>query len=281
MSVISVETKTISDLTAITSLEDADVVVVERSSGGTRKMTVANFGSEIVGIQYMDVLKREQECINGTRRLGEEWDVDDLMTLVKAGNFDRFAIGDYFTDTTGYQWAVAGKMFYPMWAFGGSYTSTPNHITLMMVDPIGSYAYNSSNTNSSGYEGSTLRTTLSSIYATLISSSIRTAGYVVSTRAFMNAKGSWASASHTLRLPTTVEVTGHTGWAANDGYSNGVSGQLPLCRNTRFRVCEDPYWLADPSSSSTTSFSAIHNNGSVTSITASTTEPIRPIITMA
>ena len=44
-----------------------------------------------------EILKREQMASYGY--YGAEWNVDDLMTLVKAGKWDKFAIGDYFVET--------------------------------------------------------------------------------------------------------------------------------------------------------------------------------------
>ena len=297
-------------MTPATSLGNDDLLFVELSSGGSRKIkwsdllaaigggeAVVNWG-EVVSVQTddgtkipaaslvyamnetLEVMAREQQCINGSRAKGIEWDVDELMALVRSGDFDKFAIGDYITDaSTSIEFAIAAKNHYPAWAFGGG-TTKVNHIVLMPFTALATkYKFNSTNTNSGGYAGSTMPANMETEYAKL-SSTIR--GYCRATRIYENNKGAWASADRYMRLPTVVEVTGNRGCASTELFSNGVSGQLPLCKSGLFRIlAADWYWMLDPSSFDTTAFCELNHGGSSSNASASNSGAVRPLIVMA
>lgn len=280
MSVISgTTTKTLPNLEAISKISDDDLIYVELAQGGSRKMTYADLLSCIGG-----AMAREQQCINGSRAKGIEWDIDELMTLVRNGDFDKFAIGDYITDSeTSIEFAIAAKNHYSARAFGiGS--PRVNHIVLMPFIPLATkYAFNSSDTNSGGYAGSNMPSNMETEYAKL-SSKIRS--YCRATSIFENNKGAWSQTNERyMRLPTVVEVTGNAGWAGTEGYSNGISSQLPLCKSSLFRVPHDreggSYWLLDPSSYNTTCFCWLRSFGDCYNNTAGSLEYVRPLIVMA
>lgn len=279
MSVISGTTKTLPNLEATSEIGDDDLIYVELAQGGSRKMTFADLLSCIGG-----AMAREQQCINGSRAKGIEWDVDELMTLVRNGDFDKFAIGDYITDSsTSIEFAIAAKNHYSPRAFGSG-SPDVNHIVLMPFTPLATeYTFNSSNTNTGGYAGSDMPAHMETEYAKL-SEKIRS--YCRGTSIFENNKGAWSMANERyMRLPTVVEVTGNAGWAGTEGYSNGISSQLPLCRSSLFRVPKDgspgAYWLLDPSSYNTTMFCWLRTFGDSYFQNASEPEGVRPLIVMA
>lgn len=311
MSVLSVQTKKIPELQATTDLVESDMIVVELADGGTRKMTYGDFitvikasleypdkavlsMADVVNVQTNDetkiptaklvydmyqadaVMRREMDCLNGIREKGNLIDIDTLMGYVRAGEHQKYAIGDYFEDN-GVQWAVAARNWYPAWAFGDS-VSRPEHIVCMPVDFLAtSYQFNTSNTNTGGYAGSLMPANMETEFGKLGS---KVKAYCKQTRIYENNKGAWAAAMRSMRLPTIVEVTGNQGWA-NEGYSDGVCSQLPLCRNSLFRVRSTWYWCLDPSSVNTTTFCRVHTYGRSTDTSASNSGRVRPLIVLA
>ena len=311
MSVLSVQTKKIPELQATTDLVESDMIVVELADGGTRKMTYSDFitvikasleypdeavlsMADVVNVQTNDgtkiptaklvydmyqadaVMRREMDCLNGIREKGNLIDIDTLIGYVKAGEHQKYAIGDYFEDN-GVQWAVAARNWYPAWAFGDS-ASRPEHIVCMPVNFLAaSYQFNTSNINTGGYAGSLMPVNMETEFGKLGS---KVKAYCKQTRIYENNKGAWAAAMRSMRLPTIVEVTGNQGWA-NEGYSGGVCSQLPLCRNSLFRIRSTWYWCLDPSSANTTNFCSVGSDGRSSSGTASNSGRVRPLIVLA
>ena len=311
MSVLSVQTKKIPELQATTDLVESDMIVVELADGGTRKMTYGDFitiikasleypdeavlsMADVVNIQTNDktkiptaklvydmyqadaIMRREMDCLNCIREKGNLIDIDMLMGYVRAGEHHKYAIGDYFEDN-GVQWAVAARNWYPAWAFGDS-VSRPEHIVCMPVDFLAtSYQFNTSNTNTGGYAGSLMPANMETEFGKLGS---KVKAYCKQTRIYENNKGAWAAAMRSMRLPTIVQVTGNQGFA-NEGFSGGVCSQLPLCRNSLFRIRSTWYWCLDPSSSATTHFCTVSSNGNSTTNDASISGRVRPLIVLA
>lgn len=311
MSVLSVQTKKIPELQATTGLVGSDMIIVELADGGTRKMTYGDFitvikasleypdeavlsMADVVDVQTNDgtkiptaglvydmyqadaVMRREMDCLNGIREKGNLIDIDTLMGYVRAGEHHKYAIGDYFEDN-GVQWAVAARNWYPAWAFGDG-VSRPEHIVCMPVDFLAtSYQFNTSNTNTGGYAASLMPANMETEFGKLGS---KVKAYCKQTRIYENNKGGWAATMRSMRLPTIVEVTGNQGWA-NEGFSGGVCSQLPLCRNSLFRIRSTWYWCLDPSSSDTTYFCYVANGGYSGNNYASGSGRVRPIIVLA
>ena len=311
MSVLSVQTKKIPELQATTNLVESDMIVVELADGGTRKMTYGDFitvikasleypdetvlsMADVVDVQTNDgtkiptaklvydmhqadaVMRREMDCLNGIREKGNLIDIDTLMGYVRAGEHQKYAIGDYFEDN-GVQWAVVARNWYPAWAFGDS-VSRPEHIVCMPVDFLAtSYQFNTTNTNIGGYAASLMPANMETEFGKLGS---KVKAYCKQTRIYENNKGAWAAATRSMRLPTIVEVTGNQGWA-NEGYSGSVCSQLPLCQNSLFRIRSTWYWCLDPSSSDTASFCGASNSGRSSTSLASYSGRVRPLIVLA
>ena len=311
MSVLSVQTKKIPELQATTNLVESDMIVVELADGGTRKMTYGDFitvikasleypdetvlsMADVVDVQTNDgtkiptaklvydmhqadaVMRREMDCLNGIREKGNLIDIDTLMGYVRAGEHQKYAIGDYFEDN-GVQWAVVARNWYPAWAFGDS-VSRPEHIVCMPVDFLAtSYQFNTTNTNTGGYAASLMPANMETEFGKLGS---KVKAYCKQTRIYENNKGAWAAATRSMRLPTIVEVTGNQGWA-NEGYSGGVCSQLPLCQNSLFRIRSTWYWCLDPSSSDTTYFCNVGGYGISYYNGASNSGRVRPLIVLA
>lgn len=307
---LNVETKRINTLPAITGIANDDNIIVELAGGGTKRMTYATLlqiltdaivggGSQVLTaddiVQVMtndaevipsgkllydmnelvQVAIREQRCINEGID-GVEWGLDDLMTLVRNGEFNKFAIGDSFVDGS-IHWRIHAKKFFPKWAFDGAVGEAPNHIVCLPDEALGTHAYNSSNTNSGGYAGSTMPSYLESTILPQLSAGLRS--YILQTQIYENNKGAWAAVMRNMRIPTIIECTGNQGWA--DQYSGGISSQLPLMRAMRHRIKTYWYWCLDPIASNTTDFCGIYTNGISGSRHASnSTGSVRPEIVL-
>lgn len=311
MSVLSVQTKKIPELQATMDLVGNDMIVVELANGGTRKMTYSDFittikasleypeeavlsMADVVDVQTDDgtkvpaaklvydmhqidvVTRREMDCLNGIREKGNLIDVDTLMGYVRAKEHHKYAIGDYFEDND-VQWAVVARNWYPGWAFSNSIAI--EHIVCMPVNFLTTpYQFNTSDINTGGYAASLMPTNMETEFGKLGS---KVKAYCKQTRIYENNKGAWAATMRNMRLPTVVEVTGNQGWAANEGYSNGVCSQLPLCQNSLFRIRSTWYWCLDPSSVNTTHFCYVDATGGSHFTNASNSGRVRPLIILA
>lgn len=282
---------------ALTGIADNDSIIVELAGGGTKRMTYATLlqiltdaivggGSQvltqndIVSVMTDDGTKvpsakllydaniliqvaiREQRCINEGID-GIEWGLDDLMTLVRNGEFNKFAIGDSFVDGN-IHWRIHGKKTFPKLAFDGTSGEAPNTITCLPDEALGTHLYNSSNTNTGGYAASEMPSYLESTILPQLSAGLRS--YIKETQIFENNKGAWAPVKRKMRIPTIIECTGNQGWA--DQFSGGISSQLPLMRAARHRIKSYWYWCLDPVASNATEFCRIDSAGNSISTNA-------------
>lgn len=224
----------------------------------------------------IQVAIREQRCINEGID-GVEWDLDDLMTLVRNGEFNKFAIGDSFVDGN-IHWRIHGKKTFPKWVFDGSVGETPNTITCLPDEALGKHRYNSSDTNKGGYAVSEMPSYLENTILPQLSAGLRS--YIKETKIYENDKGTaLTKVKRKMRIPTVIECTGNQGWA--DQYSGGICSQLPLMRANRHRIKSYPYWCLDPAASNTTGFCFIGVNGiSAYSTASDTSVSVRPEIVL-
>ena len=305
MSVLSVQTKKIPELQATTGLVGNDMIIVELADGGTRKMTYSNLiaviqaslkGDEdammtiasISSIQTDEagkvpssalvkgmnddfaIMKREIMAPYGY--FGIEQNLDTLMGYVRAGQWDKFAVGDYFIDTrTNGQkvmWEVADKNGY---LHCGDSPLESNNIICVPRDCLEeTQQYNTSNTNTGGFAASLMPAALETIAGTF---SAKLQGYMATVRRMENNKGSWAWASRRISLPSVNEMFGHQGWA--DQFSGGpvchslalfTGGNAHVMKGRGFNksaTSRQWYWLADPSAtkSNTENFCGVSYSG--------------------
>lgn len=322
MSVISVQTKKIPELQAATGLVESDMIVVELANGGTRKMTYSNLiaviqaslkGDEdammtiasISSIQTDEagkvpssalvkgmnddfaIMKREIMAPYGY--FGIEQNLDTLMGYVRAGQWDKFAVGDYFIDTrTNGQkvmWEVADKNGY---LHCGDTSLESNNIICVPRDCLEeTQQYNTTNTNTGGFAASLMPAALETIAGTF---SAKLQGYMATVRRLENNKGSWAWASRRISLPSVNEMLGHQGWA--DQFSSGpvchslalfTGGNAHVMKGRGFNksaASRQWYWLADPSASNTTGFCSVYSRGDSNNGDASIAGGLAPLIVL-
>ena len=214
------------------------------------------------------VMKREIMAPYGY--FGIEQNLDTLMGYVRAGQWDKFAIGDYFIDTrTNGQkvvWEVADKNGY---LHCGDSPFESNNIICVPRDCLEeTQRYNTSNKNAGGFAASLMPAALETIAGTF---SAKLQGYMATVRRLENNKGSWEWASRRISLPSVNEILGHKGWA--DQFSGGpVCHSLALFTGGNAHVMKGRgfnksaascqwYWLADPCATNTTCFCSIASGG--------------------
>ena len=214
-----------------------------------------------------EVMKREIMAPYGY--FGIEWGLDDLMALVKAGSWDKFAVGDYFIETTSsgekIMWEVAGKNSY---LHCGDTELNKNHIVCCPRDCLETYyKFNTSHTNAGGYAASLMPANLET-EANKFSSKLQ--GYMTTIRRLENNKGTWAWASRRIFLPGIVELCGSPGFA--DQWSGGAFNQLQLFTGGNAHILKGAgfnkkkagrvsFWTADPSAANTTNFCLFNSAG--------------------
>lgn len=303
MSVLSVQTKKIPELQATTGLVGSDMIIVELADGGTRKMTYSNLiaviqaslkGDEdammtiasISSIQTDEagkvpssalvkgmnddfaIMKREIMAPYGY--FGIEQNLDTLMGYVRAGQWDKFAVGDYFIDTrTNGQkvmWEVADKNGY---LHCGDTPLESNNIICVPRDCLEeTQQYNTSNTNTGGFAASLMPAALETIAGTF---SAKLQDYMATVRRLENNKGGWAWVFRRISLPSVNEMLGHQGWA--DQFSGGpvchslalfTGGNAHVMKGRGFNksaTSRQWYWLADPSAANTSHFCGVSYYG--------------------
>lgn len=214
-----------------------------------------------------EILKREQMASYGY--YGVEWNIDDLMTLVKAGKWDKFAIGDYFieTNTAGEKilFEVTGKNSY---LHCGDTELNKPHIVASPRDCLMTYyKYNTSNVNAGGYAASLMPANLET-EAKKFTTKLQ--GYMTQIRRLENNKGTWAWASRRIFLPGNPELVGFHGFA--DMWDGGAFNQLPLFAGGNAHILKGAgfnkskaarmwYWTAGPSAANTTHFCYFSGDG--------------------
>ena len=233
------------------------------------------------------VMKREIMAPYGY--FGIEQDLDTLMGYVRAGQWDKFAIGDYFIDTrTNGQkvmWEVVDKNGY--FRCGDSLLESNNIICVPRDCLDEAQQYNTSNTNTGGFAASLMPAALEKIAGTF---SAKLQGYMTTVRRLENNKGSWKWASRRISLPSVNEMLGHQGWA--DQYSGGpvchslalfTGGNAHVMKGKGFNKSTNDhqwYWLADPSAANTTSFCYVNSNGGSNDNGASLAGGLAPLIVL-
>lgn len=322
MSVLSVQTKKIPELNATTDISSDDMLIVELADGGTRKMTygsliaviqaslkgnedamltIANISSiqtDVEGkVPSAALLKamNDKEAVMFRELMapygyfGIEQNIDTLMGYVRAGQWDKFAIGDYFIDTTSggekIMWEVADKNGY---LHCGDTELAENNILCVPRDCIlQTQQYNTSNTNTGGFAASLMPAALETIASTF---SAKLQGYMATVRRLENNKGGWAWASRRIMLPSVTEMLGHQGWA--DQYSGGpvchslalfTGGNAHVMKGRGFNksaATRQWYWLEDPVASNTTHFCYVNYYGHSNYYGASDASGLAPLIVL-
>lgn len=275
MSVLSIETKKVTELTSIESLTDSSVLMVHDGSG----LKTITFGDVARAIE-----DEAAHPYNYGKEIALAW--DEISTKTKKGDFTGLRIGDYktVTLTTGeiVIMEIAGIDPY----FGSGDQEAGHHILWVSRDCLATtYQMRSSNTNNgtsaepNPYRASALFSTLQNTIFPTVPAEIR--AHVIEMRGLLeqrysssgtlNNSNNWAWYSRGKAvLLTPIEVFGTAGWGES-GWSNGggVNVHLPLFAGSSKHFIKRKgnggervnWWLAAASAGNSTYFCHVYNGG--------------------
>lgn len=275
MSVLSIETKKVTELTSTENLTDSSVLMVHDGNG----LKTITFGDVARAIE--DEAARPY---NYGKEIALTW--DEISAKTKKGDFSGLRIGDYktVTLTTGEVviMEIAGIDPY----FGSGDQEAGNHILWVSRDCLATtYQMRANNSNNgtsaepNPYRASALFNTLQKTIFPTVPAAIRS--HVIEMRGMLetrysssgtlnNSDGwSWYSRGKAVLL-TPIEVFGTAGWGES-GWSNGggVNVHLPLFAGSSKHFIKRKgnggervaWWLATNSTESETRFCNVSNDG--------------------
>lgn len=267
MSAISIETKKATELNAVTTLADSNIVMVHDGTG-LKKITFGNFKSKTVEgteAKIAPLLFNNAAAHNAIYRgksLGSTVTTAQYNTI-KAGTFEDLYIGDYWT-IGGVNYRIAAFDYY----LNCGDTSCTTHHAVIVPDTC---LYNAQmhNTSSGVYEsGTTANTTAggyvgSDMYTTNLESAKTTiknafSGHVLKHRIYLTnavangrpSAGAWCDSEVDLMCEEMVYGTGifrPTSDGTNVPANYRVEkSQLPLFAHEPSRICNrNTWWLRD------------------------------------
>lgn len=280
------------DETTISTLADADYILLDNSSSGSHKISGADLKTQVVGY-FTDPGSPNAAGFHNSiyrgKNLGSGF-TDAQRTQITNGTFNDLFVGDYIT-VNSRVYRIAD--FDPFYRCGDTQLST-HHIALIPDTSMGnkqmhntsSGAYDSSdNTTTGGYVSSDMRTTnLPSIQSTIISdlgdSHVLSYRDLLPTATNSNGDSSWAWMDCRVELMSETMVYGCKVWA-NSGYAVGCCcRQLSLFRlNPAMIHTRYTYWLRNASSAAY--FCYVSNAGYVGNTSASNVCAVRPLVLYA
>lgn len=283
MSVLSIETKKVTELTSTENLTDSSVLMVHDGNG-------------LKTITFGDVARAIEDEVTQPYNYGKEialtW--DEISAKTKKGDFTGLRIGDYktVTLTTGEVviMEIAGIDPY----FGSGEQEAGHHILWVSRDCLATtYQMRANNTNNgtnaepNPYRASALFSTLQNTIFPTVPAEIRS--HVIEMRGLLeqrysssgtlNNSSSWAWCSRGKAiLLTPIEVFGTAGWGES-GWSNGggVNVHLPLFAGLSKHFIKRKgnggervgWWLATASAGRSTHFCLVYNSGNSNDVSAS------------
>lgn len=283
MSVLSIETKKVTELTSIENLTDSSVLMVHDGNG----LKTITFGDVARAIE-----DKAAQPYNYGKEITLTW--DEISTKTKKGDFTGMRIGDYktVTLTTGEVviMEIAGIDPY----FGSGDQEAGHHILWVSRDCLATtYQMRANNTNNgtsaepNPYRASALFSTLQNTIFPTVPAAIR--AHVIEMRGLLEKRYSgsgtlnnsndwaWYSRGKAVLL-TPIEVFGTAGWGES-GWSNGggVNVHLPLFAGSSKHFIKRKgnggervhWWLAAASAGNSTPFCLVSHNGTSDNSSAS------------
>lgn len=286
MGSISIETKKATELTAVTTVADSNLVIVHDGSG-LKKITFANFKSATtadVESSVAPLLYNNAGAHNAIYRgkyLGSSV-TSAQYAAISAGTFDDLYIGDYWTISS-VNWRIAAFDYYYN---TGDTACTTHHVVIVPDAQLYVAQMNSSNTTAGAYVGSEMYTTNLATAKTTINAAF--SGHVMSHRQYLQnavtsgypSAGAWYDS--TVELMTEQNVYGGKVFGtACDGstvpnlYTVDKS-QYPLFQHNPYMISgsRNWYWLRDVVSG--TFFAFVDLSGDANFYDASLSGGVRP-----
>lgn len=256
MSAISIETKKVTDLSAITEISDANIIPVHDGTGlktisfkNLKAETVKDTESKISPLLFNNA--GAHNAIYRGKNLGTSV-TSAQYAAIKAGTFDDLFIGDYWV-INGVNWRIAAFDYY---LNCGDTATTAHHAVIVPDSCLYNAQMNTSNVTTGGYVGSAMYTTnLASAKST-----IKTAfsGHVLSHRIYLTnavsngrpSGGAWCDSEVDLMCEEMVYGGGifrPTSDGSNIPANYRVEkSQLPLFAHEPSRITNRAtWWLRD------------------------------------
>ena len=285
MSAISIETKKATELNAVTSLADSNIVMVHDGTG-LKKITFGNFKSKVVEgteAKIAPLLFNNAAAHNAIYRgksLGSTVTTAQY-NAIKAGTFEDLYIGDYWT-IGGVNYRIAGFDYY---LNCGDTSCTTHHAVIVPDTCLYNHVMNDSNVTTGGYVGSKMYTEGLESAKTTIKNAF--SGHVLKHRIYLTnavangrpSAGAWCDSEVDLMCEEMVYGTGifrPTSDGTNVPANYRVEkSQLPLFAHEPSRICNRAtWWLRDVVTAST--FAHVSGAGTAHSGAASHSFGVRP-----
>lgn len=295
MSVISIETKKVTELTAFTTPTDSCLIPIHDGTG-LKKITFANFRAKTVEgteTKIAPLLFNNAGAHNAIYRgksLGSTVTTAQYATI-KAGTFDDLYIGDYWT-IGGVNYRIAAFDYY---LNSGDTSCTTHHVVIVPDTCL--YNAQMHNTSSGGYEGGAANTTAggyvgSDMYKSNLEQAKTTiksafSGHVLKHRIYLTnavangraSGGAWCDSEVDLMCEQMVYGSGIFS-PVSDGSNVPANyrvekSQLPLFQHEPSRICNrNNWWLRDVITAS--NFAFVNYNGYADCTGASYSLGVRP-----
>ena len=282
MSAISIETKKVTDLSAVTTIADANLIPVHDGTG-LKKITFANLKAKTIEQtegKIAPLLFNNAGAHNAIYRgknLGTSVTTAQY-NAIKAGTFDDLYIGDYWV-INGVTWRIADFDYF---LNCGDRSYTTHHAVIVPDTCLYNHVMNDSNVTTGGYVGSKMYTEGLEQAKTTIKEAF--SGHVLKHRellvnATVDGKPSgWAWFDSEVELMNEVMVYGSVAWGAHDGNGYNVAsgnGQFHLFSHDHSRAHNrNNWWVRDVVSAA--SFALVNGYGGATCGDVSGSIGVRP-----
>ena len=295
MSAISIETKKVSELTALTTPADGYVIPIHDGTA-LKKVTFANFKAKVVEgteAKVAPLLFNNAGAHNAIYRgksLGSSVTTAQY-NAIKNGTFEDLYIGDYWT-INGVNWRIAAFDYY---LNSGDTSCTTHHVVIvpdsclynaqMHNTTSGQYESGAANTTAGGYVGSDMYTKNLETAKTTIKNAF--SGHVLKHRIYLTnavangraSAGAWCDSEVDLMCEQMVYGSGifspvSDGSNVPENYRVEKS-QLPLFQHEPSRICNrNIWWLRDVITAS--DFALVYGTGNAGCYAASYSRGVRP-----
>lgn len=285
MSAISIETKKVTELSAITTPASGNLIPIHDGTG-LRAITFANLQSKVnepVNTKVAPLLFNNAGAHNAIYR-GKNLGTSVTSTqyaAISAGTFDDLYIGDYWV-INGVNWRIAAFDYY---LNCGDTSCTKHHVVIVPDTCLYNHVMNDTNITTGGYVGSKMYTEGLEQAKTTIKAAF--SGHVLSHRVYLTnavtdghpSAGAWCDSEVDLMNEQMVY-----GGAIFMPIANGSTvytnyrvekSQLPLFAHEPSRICNRAtWWLRDVVTAS--NFADVSTDGNADSNGASDSNGVRP-----
>lgn len=285
MSAISIETKKVTELSAIATPASGNLIPIHDGTG-LRAITFANLQSKVnepVNTKVAPLLFNNAGAHNAIYRgknLGTSVTAAQYAAI-SAGTFEDLYIGDYWV-INGVNWRIAAFDYY---LNCGDTSCTKHHVVIVPDTCLYNHVMNDTNITTGGYVGSKMYTEGLEQAKTTIKAAF--SGHVLSHRVYLTnavadghpSAGAWCDSEVDLMNEQMVY-----GGAIFMPIANGSTvytnyrvekSQLPLFAHEPSRICNrNTWWLRDVVTAS--SFALVGSHGNASCDTASYSLGVRP-----